>query len=98
MKQCGQRRGKAPPVAMFSGEDTDMRFTDWLPSLERAVKWNNWQAEEQLLRLAGYLDGRALHEWTVLDSKVKATYDSVVVALCDHLDPGNYIKTAQDFR
>ena len=89
-------RDKARPI--FSGKDPDIHFTDWLPSLLRAAKWNNWQAEEQLLQLAGHLDGTAHHEWTVLDSKVKATYNSVVAALCDHLDPSNYIMVAQDFR
>ena len=29
------RRGKAPPVEMFSGEDPEVRLNDWLPSLQR---------------------------------------------------------------
>ena len=36
------RRGKAPPVNEFSGEDPDCPLEDWLPSLERASKWNAW--------------------------------------------------------
>lgn len=34
------RRGKAPPVDSFSGEKAELHFEDWLPSLERATKWN----------------------------------------------------------
>lgn len=30
------RRGKAPPVESFSGEDADMTWDDWLATLERA--------------------------------------------------------------
>ena len=29
-----QRRGKAPPVDSFTGENPEVRFEDWLPSLE----------------------------------------------------------------
>ena len=27
-------RAKAPPVHMFTGEDAEVRFEDWLPSLQ----------------------------------------------------------------
>ena len=37
-----RRRGKAPPIEMFSGEDLGIRLDDWLPSLQRAANWNNW--------------------------------------------------------
>ena len=30
------RRGKAPPVDPFTGEDPEVRIDEWLPSLERA--------------------------------------------------------------
>ncbi len=57
------RRGRAPPVEMFSGEDVDNTLDDWIPSLTRAAKWNGWTADEQLLQLAGHLKGRARQEW-----------------------------------
>ena len=31
------RRGKAPPVDSFKGSDPEVRFLDWLPTLERAA-------------------------------------------------------------
>lgn len=43
------RRGKAPPVDSFSGDNELVRFDDWLPSLGRAALWNNWPSEEKLL-------------------------------------------------
>ena len=61
------RRGKAPPVDPFTGEDPEIRLDDWLPSLERAATWNEWTEEEHLLQLAGHLRGRALQEWGLLD-------------------------------
>ena len=60
------RRGKAPPVEMFSGENPGIRLDDWLPSLQRAANWNNWTEEEQLIQFAGHLKGRALAEWNLL--------------------------------
>jgi len=40
------RRGKAPPVNEFSGEDPDILLDDWLPSLKRASQWNAWSEED----------------------------------------------------
>ena len=57
------RRGYAPPINFFSGEDSEVCLDDWLPSLRHASQWNNWTTEEQLLQLAGHLKGRALAEW-----------------------------------
>ena len=31
------RKGKAPPVEPFTGEDTDTHLDDWIPSLQRAA-------------------------------------------------------------
>jgi len=53
------RRGKAPPVDPYTGEDPEIRFEDWLPTLTQAVTWNHWSEEESLMQLAGYLRGRA---------------------------------------
>ena len=31
------RRGKAPPMDAFTGENPEVRFEDWLPTLERVA-------------------------------------------------------------
>ena len=61
------RRGKAPPVDQFSGENEDVQLDDWLPVLERAAVWNEWSEEDKLLQLAGHLRGKALQEWSLLE-------------------------------
>ena len=33
-------RGKAPPVDVYTGENAEVRFEDWLPTLDHAVSWN----------------------------------------------------------
>ena len=33
-----QRRGRAPPVEMFSGEDTENTLNDWIPSLKTSCR------------------------------------------------------------
>ena len=61
------RRGKAPPVDAYTGEDLEaVRLEDWLPTLERAATWNGWTDEERLMQLAGHLRGRALAEWNLV--------------------------------
>ena len=40
------RRGKALPIDPFSGDNTEFRFEDWLPSLECAATCNGWSDEE----------------------------------------------------
>ena len=76
------RRGKAPPVVMFSGENPEIRWSDWLLSLERAAKWNGWKPKELLMQLAGYLKGLAPQEWNL---KNKCDYDSAIKALREKL-------------
>ena len=93
-----QRRGKAPPVDPFTGENPEIWFEDWLPSLNRASTWNEWTDEELLLQLAGHLRGRALQEWALLDEASKKTYPSAVESLRARLDPGGRTLAAQDFR
>ena len=41
-----QRWGKAPPVDPFTAENEEMRFDDWILTLERAAAWNNWSEED----------------------------------------------------
>ena len=71
----------APPIDEFTGEDRRITFDDWLPILGRAATWNGWTQDELLMQLTGYLRGRALQEWKLLDSRDKITYSSAVKAL-----------------
>ena len=61
-----RRRGKAPPVEPFTGENPSELLEDWQPTLERAGHWNGWSGDEMLLQLAGHLRGRALQEWNLI--------------------------------
>ena len=92
------RRGKAPPVSSFTGEDVECQMDEWLPSLERASVWNNWTEEEKLLQLAGHLQGRALQEWNLLKPQDKTTFQQAVDSLRSRIDPANKAAAAQDFR
>lgn len=76
------RRGKAPPVDPFTGEDPNIMFDEWLPSLERASEWNRWSDQELLLQLAGHLRGKALREWGLISKDEKASYAKAVATLC----------------
>ena len=95
---CVPRRGKAPPVDSFTAEDMQITFDDWVLTLERASKWNDWTAEESLMQLAGYLRGRAAQEWKLLQPEDKISYQTATKALRDRLDPGNQTLAALDFR
>ena len=92
------RRGKAPAVDACTGENTEIRFQDWLPTLDRATSWNGWSDGESLKQLAGHLRGRALQEWNLLCEEEKATYQAALHALRIRLNPGNRVLAAQDFR
>lgn len=93
-----RRRGRAPPVSEFTGEDPEYILDDWLPSLERASQWNNWTEEERLMQFAGHLRGRALQEWNLLSDDEKATFDTAVKSLRSRIDAGSKAVAAQDFR
>ena len=93
-----RRRGKAPPVDSFTGEDPEIRLEDWLPALQRASEWNGWSNADQLLQLAGHLRGRALQEWNLLEKSDKSSYNKAIDALRARLDPGSKALAAQDFR
>ena len=92
------RRGKAPPVSEFTGDDPDCTLEDWLPSLERAIMWNAWTEEEQIIQLAGHLKSRALQEWNLLRLEDRASFAKAVEALRLRLDCGSKALAAQDFR
>ncbi len=93
-----QRRGRAPPVDPFSGENPELHLEDWLPALQRASAWYGWCEEELLLQLAGHLRGWALQEWTLLSDSDKTTMPKATEALRARLDPGSKAMAAQDFR
>ena len=93
-----QRRGRAPPIEFFSGEDPGITVDDWLPSLERASSWNEWSKSEKLMQLPGYLKGQALQEWRLLSRAVQQDFEAVICALRSRLDPGSKTMAAQDFR
>ena len=94
-KGPSSRRGRAPPVEMYSGEDSDNVLDDWLPALERAAEWTK---SELLIQLAGHLKGRARQEWSLMSESEKSDYDKGVCALRARLDPGSKALAAQDFR
>ena len=75
------RRGKAPPVKKFNGEDPDCLLEDWLPSLEWAGTWNAWSEEDRMIQLAGHLKGKALQEWNLLHPDQRATFTQAIEAL-----------------
>lgn len=56
------RRGKAPPVDVFTAENPEILLDDWSPALQRAATWNSWTQQEHLIQLAGHLRRRALQE------------------------------------
>ena len=83
------RRGRAPPIQFFSGEDPAVTADDWLPSLERASAWNGWSVTEKLMQLPGYLKGRALQEWSLLGPTMQQDYTAAIDALRSRLDSTN---------
>ena len=89
------RRGRAPPVDTFTGEDAESRLDDWLPTLQRAADWNGWTPDDLLIQLAGHLNGRALN---LLSTSEKKTYKQAIAAFKNWLDPVSKIMAAQDFR
>ena len=88
------RRGKAPPIDPFTGEDPEFLLDDWIPTLRRAADWNGWTEGNLLIQLAGHLKGR---EWNLIHDDEKRTYLQATVALRGRLDPGSRIMAAQYF-
>ena len=97
-KPTVRRRGKAPPIDPYTGEDPEVRIDDWLPALKRAASWNDWSEVETLIQLAGHLRGRALQEWNLLSETDRSTLDATVRALRSRLEPGSKAMAAQEFR
>ena len=97
-KEPARRSGKAPPVDPLTGEDQEVRFEDWLPTLERAASWNRWTSEEQLIQLAGHLRGKALQEWNLMNALDKQGYRVATAELSRRMDPSSRVMAVQDFR
>lgn len=98
MEAMKRRRGRAPPLDAFTGEDPEVRLEDWIPGLKRVADCNAWSETELLLQLAGHLQGWALQEWNLLEDRGKSGWDNVVQALSDQLDLGSRVLAAQIFR
>ena len=92
------RQDKAPPVDPFKGSDPELRFEDWLPTLERAATWNGWSEDEKLMQLVGHLRGKAAREYSLLSSEEKRAFPTAVHALRAQLDPGSCALAAQELR
>ena len=82
----------------FTGENLEIHLDKWLPSLQRASRWNGWSQEEQLMQLAGHLRGRALQEWNLLSEADLRSFDIAVKALRDWVDPSSKVLAGQDIR
>ena len=91
-------RGRAPPVEMFSGEDSESTLDDWLPALVQAAEWNGRTKPELLIQLAGHLQGDPHQKWSLLPKTEKSEYEKGVQALWARLDPGSKALAAQDFQ
>ena len=92
-----QRRGRAPPIEFFSGENPAIAVDDWLPSLEHASSWNGWSTSEKLMELPSYLKGRALQEWRLLSHSEQQDFTMAINTLGVRLDPGSKTMAAKDF-
>ena len=92
---AGPRKGKAPPIEPYTGENVELHFEEWLITLNRAADWNQWNDEERLMQLAGYLRGRALLEWTLLEESDRSSWASAQAALRSRLDPATKVLAAQ---
>ena len=92
------RRGRAPPIDLFNGEDPSVRLDDWLPGLNLASQWNGWTPEEKLIHLAGHLRGRAEAEWNLLGDDETSDFETAVHNLRERLDPCSKVLAGQDFR
>ena len=60
-----------------------------------AAEWNNWDKDELLIQLAGYLRGQAFQEWNLLEQEA---YDTAVSTLSSRLDPERKAVASKDFR
>ena len=59
--------------------------------------WNGWSKADELIQLAEFLHGKALHEWNLLTVRTTRFY-TAVKALHDCLEPSNKVLAGQYFR
>ena len=90
-----KRRGKAPSIDPYTGEDPEVRMDDWLPALKLEQRLG---MTETLMQLAGHLRGRALQEWNLLGETERSKLEVAVGALHSRLEQGNKAMAAQEFR
>ena len=85
---------KAPPVDPFTGDSKgELNFDYWLPTLERAAKWNQWTEEE----LADHLQGRSFREWNLMSRDDRQSYSRAVRVLKEQVDTGQRALAAEYF-
>ena len=58
-----------------------------------AAEWNNWDKDELLIQLAGYLRGQAFQEWNLLEQEA---YDTAVSTVSSRLDPERKAVASKD--
>ena len=95
----GPRRGKAPPVDPFTGEEPEIRLDDWLPSLKRAATWNEWMERGAPSAAGGTpVVGVPYKSGSLLEEASRETYQTAVESLRLHIDPSSHTLAARDFR
>ena len=92
------RVGNAPPVESYTGENPEVWWEDWLPTFERAARWNKWTDEEKVIQLAGHLRKKGLKEWNLLEKPDRNVYTTACKLMQARMDPGCKAIAAQDFR
>ena len=92
------RQGKAPPVELYTSENPDLLWEEWVPMFERAASWNGWTEQEKLLQLAGHPRSKALQEWNLLSGSHKSTFATATAEMQSRLDPGSKMVAVQEFR
>ena len=97
-QEVPRKRGKAPPIEYFSAENPEILLDDWLPTVERAAKWNGWNEEEHLMQLEGHLKGKALQEWTLMSREERSDIGVGTAKLRERIDPVNPFVAVQEFR
>ena len=96
-QEAPRKRRKAPPIEYFSAEDPEILLDDWLPTVERAAKWNGWNEEEHLMQLEGHLKGKALQEWTLMSKQERSDMGVGTAKLRERIDPVNPFVAVQEF-
>ena len=70
-----RRIGKALPVDLYTGDDPEVWWEDWLSTFERGASWNKWTNEEKVIQLARHLRQKALLEWNLIGETDRNVYE-----------------------